>query len=256
MKYKKLLIFITSLIFITTLFFSSIFLFKIAEINVTTRKISGSNNYIDVLTTEYAKNYKGKNIIFTASENIKSDLENLSSYIKVNKIEKVFPNKLNIEVEERLEVFSLKYNEEYCVFDENLKLLSVKKENVNNINGLNNVELVLSLSDYNETLFASSKVLEFYDEQTQEMFDIIKSIVVERKDNIKSISVNVRSDGKINRFIVVTMTEGMEIQIDKSNERVKDKFDKLFEYYDSCDNKGDTLRRYVTLRDNGEIVVV
>ncbi len=256
MKYKKLLIFITSLIFISTLVFSSVFLFKIAEINVTSHKIKGSNNFIDVVLEEYAKTYEGKNLIFKSSKNIKSDLENLSGYIKVNKVEKVFPNKLNIEVEERAEVFSLKYNGDYYVFDETLKLLTKKSENVNNVNGLSNVELYLNLSDFNENGFLNSDKLEFYDQEMKNTFAEISGLILERKENIKSIKVNVRSDGKINRFLLFTMTEGIEIQIDKSNERVKDKLEKLFEYYDACENKGDTVRRYITLRDSGEIVVV
>jgi hypothetical protein len=52
------------------------------------------------------------------------------------------------------------------------------------------------------------------------------------------------------------MTEGMEIQIDKANILVKDKLIKLFEYYDLCENKGDVIKRYVTLKENGDIVVV
>ncbi len=256
MKYKKLLIFITSLIFITTLAFSSIFVFKVAEINLTTIEVNGSSSQINVISSEYAKSYEGKNILFINSKKFKSELENLSGYIKVNKFEKVYPNKINLEIEERVEVFSLKHNGTYYVFDENLTLLTQKKDNINNVNYLPNIELDLNLSDYNENSFLNGRYLELYDEETRKTLNALKETVLERKENIKSIKINVRSDGKINRFLLITMTEGMEIQIDKSNERAKDKLLKLFEYYDACNNKGDTVRRYVTLRDNGEIVVV
>lgn len=256
MKYKKLLIFITSLIFITTLIFSSVFLFKVAEIDLAVNSVKGSNENIHDVAVEYLNSYKGKNIIFTNAKGISEELEQLSGYVKVNGVQKVFPNKLAVDIEERLEIFTIKYQNEYYVLDENFKTLVKKQENVNNINGLPNILLDISLSDYNEDTLVSSKTLALYDKEMVKAFNEMKDLILSRKENITAIKVNVRSDGMLNRYLVFTMTEGMEIQIDKVNELSKDKLSKLFEYYDSTENKGDTIRRYVTLRDDGEIVVV
>ncbi len=256
MKYKKLLIFITSLIFVTALIFSSVFLFRIAEINLTVNSLRGSNENVNGVVSTYMKSYEGKSIVLSSKKKIKLELEGLSKYVKVISVEKVFPNKLNVEVEERLETYALEYQNAYYIFDEDLKLLDKKQENLNNINYMPNIELILNLSDYNEKSFLNEKSLNFYDSETQNCFEIIKQKVLDRRENIKSITVNVRTDGKINKYLVLTMTEGLEIQIDKSNERLEDKLNKLFEYYDQSENKGDTVKRYVTLKDNGEIVVI
>ncbi len=256
MKYKKLLIFITSLIFVTALIFSSVFLFRIAEINLTVNSLRGSNENVNGIVSTYMEAYEGKSIVLSSKKKIKSELEGLSKYVKVVNIKKVFPNKLSVEVEERLETYALEYQNAYYIFDEDLKLLDKKQENLNNINYMPNIELILNLSDYNESSFLNEKSLDFYDIETQNYFEIIKQKVLDRRENIKSITVNVRTDGKLNKYLVLTMTEGLEIQIDKSNERLEDKLNKLFEYYDQSENKGDTVKRYVTLKDNGEIVVI
>ena len=256
MKYKKLLIFITSLIFIMTLIFSSVFLFKIAEIDVTVNSVVGSNENINGIVKEHVGLYQGKNLIFISTNKIEEELEKISGYVKVKSVVKVFPNKLLVSVEERVEVYAIKYQGEYWIFDEDFKTLIKKQDNLNNVNELSNIVLEISLSDYNEETLKSANSLSLYDDEMQNTFNEIKNLIVSRKENIKSIKVNVRSDGKINRYLSFVMTEGMEIQIDKVNVRTTDKLNKLLEYYDLCENKGDTIKRYVTLRDDGEIVVV
>ena len=256
MKYKKLLIFITSLIFFTTLIFSSVFLFRIAEIDLTVNSVVGSNENVNGVVSTCLEEYKGKNLIFVNTNKLEDELENISGYVKVKSIDKAFPNKLQVTVEERVEIYAINYQDEYWVLDEDFKTLTKKAENVNNINGLPNVLLDVNISDFNETSLKSSSILSFYDEYIQNSFNEIKDLIVSRKENIKSIKVNVRSDGQLNRYFSFTMTEGMEIQIDKVNISTKDKLLKLFDYYDSCENKGDAIKRYVTLKENGEISVV
>ena len=256
MKYKKLLIFITSLIFVTTLIFSSVFLFKIAEIDLTVNSVVGSSENVNGIVSNCLETYKGKNLIFASTDKIEGELEKASGYVKVKSVNKVFPNKLSVEVEERVEVYAIKYQEEFWILDEDFKTLVKKEDNLNNINGLPNILLDISLSDFDENTLKSSNTLSIYDSEMQKAFNEIKDLVVERKENIKSIKLNVRSDGQLNRYLSFTMTEGIEIQIDKANISIKDKLIKLFEYYDLCENKGDVIKRYVTLKDNGEIVVV
>jgi hypothetical protein len=79
---------------------------------------------------------------------------------------------------------------------------------------------------------------------------------VSRRQNVKSITLNVRSDGKLNRFLSFNMTECVVIQIDKVEEYTADKLNKLFNYYDALENKGDIIKKYVTKLENGDIVVL
>ena len=246
----------TSLIFITTLVFSFVFVFKTAEIQVSSFEIEGSNNDISELTLDYLNDYYKKNLIFISKKKIKSNLEELSGYISVKLVEKKLPNKLIVKVEERREVYSFKVNDKYMILDENLKVLAQKDKNVNNINGLSNVEIKANLSDYDVNLLTKGCDFKFYDEDINRGFTLLKSYVINRKENIKSIEVNVRSNGKINKYLLFTMTEGLTIQIDKAGEDLEDKLIKMFEYYDLLENKGDTVKRYVTKLNTGEIVVV
>ncbi|MBO5926926.1 MAG: FtsQ-type POTRA domain-containing protein [Clostridia bacterium] len=256
MKYKKLLLFTTSLIFIITLVFSLAYVFRVAEINVKCNELSGSNEPISEMANLYLEDYYQENIIFLNKNRIKEDLENISGYIEVKKVEKKYPNKLIVEIVERREVYSFKSGNDFWALNESFNVITKKSENVNNLTGLPNVEIVVNLADYDDSKLIKGGKLSLYDNKTAESFNIIKQLVVERKENLKSITVNVRSDGKVNRYLLVTMTEGMVFQIDKSDEFLMDKLLVMFEFYDAFENKGDEIKRYVTKLDSGEIKVV
>ncbi len=245
----------TSLIFITTLVFSFIYVFKTAEIQVSSYEIEGSNNNITSISNEVLSSYHKKNLIFISKKKLKSKLESKSGYINVKSIEKNLPNKLIVTIEERREVYSFKVNDKYMILDENLRVLIEKDQNINNVNALTNIEIKANLADYDANLLSTGADFKFYDEEINKSFEILRSFIIERKENVKAVEVNVRTDGQINKYLLFTMTEGLTIQIDKANENLEDKLIKMFEYYDSTENKGDTQKRYVTKLTTGEIVV-
>lgn len=256
MKYKRLLLLITSLIFITALVCCFFTMFKTAEINVSASQIENSSEDILSLSTSSLEKYHKKNLVFINKANIKSELESLSGYISVDKIEKKFPNKLNIKISERKEAYAIKLSNKYAIVDNNYVIIKIKDENVCNIDSLPLIEFKVNIADYDETHINEGKSFLLYDEKINSVLKTLSPFISARRENVKSIAVNVRSDGKLNRFLSFKMTEGVEIQIDKVDEFSEDKLLKLFDYYDSLENKGDIQKKYVTKLDGGEIVVL
>ena len=255
MKYKKLLIFVTSLIFLVTLVVSFVTIFKVAEIELHVVEIENSNVELKESCVNVLENYKNKNLIFIKKSNVENELKSTSGYVKVVSLEKAYPNRLVISVEEREEAYAVKAGDKYAVLDKDFNVLAVKNENVNNLNKAN-VEIKSDLSNYDESLLVVGGAFKLYDDSSTAILNTISPKIVEMRENLKSIFVNVKSDGQDNRFIRLTFVEGLEIEIDKVDEYTLEKLEKAFDYYKNSSNKGDTVKKYVTKLVTGEIVVL
>ena len=255
MKYKKLLIFVTSLIFLVTLVVSFVTIFKVAEIELHVVEIENSNVELKESCVSVLENYKNKNLVFIKKSNVENELKSTSGYVKVVSLEKAYPNRLVISVEEREEAYTVKTGDKYAVLDKDFNVLAVKNENVNNLNK-SNVEIKSDLSNYDESLLVVGGAFKFYDDSSTAILNTISPNIIIMRENLKSIFVNVKTDGQDNRFIRLTFVEGLEIEIDKVDEYTLEKLEKAFDYYNNSSNKGDIVKKYVTKLVTGEIVVL
>ena len=256
MKYKKLLLLITSLIFFTALFCSFFAVFKTAEIFVCCKQIENSPEDLSNSTKVLLEKYHNKNLVFINKDKLKNEIESLSGYIKVDDIDKKFPNKLNVYISERKEEYAIKLLNGYLIVDSEYKVLKVNDKNCNNVDNLPLIEFNVNVADYDETIIKQGTRFTLYDTATNNVLSTLSTYLKNRRQNVKSITINVRSDGKLNRFLTFEMAEGVIIQIDKVDENTVEKLEKLFNYYDTLENKGDIVKKYVTKLESGDIVVL
>ena len=88
MKHKKLLIAVTCLFFVVVSIICFTALYRVADVIVTAETVVNSNEGVSNLAESYLSEFKGKNLVFTSTNDIKNDLENKSPYLKVEKVNK------------------------------------------------------------------------------------------------------------------------------------------------------------------------
>ena len=231
-------------------------LFKTAEIKINYVSISTSTESVSQKAKEGLEDYYNKNLLFISEDKLRAKLEQISPYVEVESIEKKYPNKLVVNVTERVEVLTVKSGDSYYAVDNKFFVLSKKVTNQNNVDGKRNILLNVNIADYDETTLQVGSTFKINEIETQKYLIENLSLITENRQSVLSVDVNVVSDGVKNRTLTVTMLEGLVVQIDKADENTKQKLKKLFEYYQALENKGDTQKRYVTTLTSGEIVVV
>ena len=259
MKYKRVLIFVTILFFVTVLIYASSMLFTINEIEVKATTITNSNEDIVKKAEDALNIYKGKNYLFTSTKKVSGEVEKSSSYTQVVSVTKSFPNKIVVEIKERKEALALVYNSKYYVLDDTLTILKIDDKNANNIDGLKNVELTLNVADYGQAELNVGNVLNVYDNTA---FNYIKTSVltlIQNRQNLESVNVEVKRDGIEYNRMSLTMREGVMFKIQKANEETSEKLSKAFEFYNSLTlpsgNKSEGEYFVYKLESSGEIVV-
>lgn len=259
MKYKRALIFVTILFFVTILIFASSMLFRIGEIEVKGNVISNSSENVLSKAESALSQFKGKNYVFTSAKSVQSAVENSSSYAKVVSVKKSFPNKIVVEVKERKEALCLVYNSKYYVLDEELTILKIADNNVNNLDGLKNVELNLNVADYGQAELKVGNVLNIYDAVTSNYLKSSIAKLTYNRANIESVLIEVKRDGIAYNRLTLTMREGVTFRIQKAHESTLLKLDKAFEFYSELTlpigNKGEGEYFVYILESTGEVTI-
>ncbi|MBR5438923.1 MAG: FtsQ-type POTRA domain-containing protein [Clostridia bacterium] len=259
MKYKRVLILVTILFFVTVSIFASAMLFTVNEIEIKADVIASSGEGVQSKAETVLSSYKGKNYIFTDTNKIANEVQKSSPYVKVVSVNKVFPNKIVVEIKERKEALCLVYDSKYYVLDEELVILKISNSNENNVDGLKNVELNLNVADYGQAELAVGAKLNVYD---QTAFSYLKNSVtkfVENRQNLESVTLEVKRDGNVYNRLTLAMREGVKFRIQKANEETLEKLDKAFEFYSNLTmpngNKGEGDYFVFKLESSGDVVV-
>ena len=253
MKYKKLLVFITCLLFVTVAVFCLASAFKVTDIELNVTVVEGSDEGVTAKCEQELLKYKDKNLLFVNTDKIGESLSDLSGYVDVVEVKKVFPNKLSISVNERVEAFSIFNGEKYYALDKAFNVLSEKQSLKNNVSGIDNVEIKLSLSDFSTDVKVGKK-LEIYDDNTFTYLTLCADKLYEIKDSLKSVTVTVKKEGISYKAITLEMKEGVVFTLLKADENTVEKLNATYEFYLALENKG--AGKYITvLEDNGNISI-
>ena len=253
MKYKKLLVFITCLLFVTVAVFCLASAFKVTDIDLNSTTVVGSNEDITAKCNDELLKYKDQNLLFLNTDEISEKLKSLSGYIDVVEVKKVFPNKLSITVNERIEAFSLSVGDKYYALDKSFVVISEKQSLKNNVTNNDNVEIKFTLSDF-DTDVKVGKKLDVYDQDTISYLTKCSESLYAVKDSLKSVSVTVKKDGIFYRALTLNMKEGVSFTLLKADEKTLEKIDATYAFYLGLDNKGEG--EYITvLEDNGAITI-
>ena len=230
-------------------------LFKVADVVVSAETVNASQEDILDLTENYVNETNGKNLIFVNEKTIKSDLENLSPYLKVESVKKVFPNKIEVTVKERAEAYAIFNGGSYYVLDDELFCVAKKSENVSNIDGNRHVLIDVSVSDYSVTALQVGKQFTLSDEVSNNTLQKLLSTVKNCRNNVLSLNVKVKENSFFNRQIKVVFIEGVEIILDRVEINALEKFLFAYSYYQALSDKSYALLTLSTSSETGEFII-
>ncbi len=255
MKYKRLLILVTILISITALVFCGTAILSVAEITVEITSVQNSTVNLEYETQKITNKYETKNLLFIKEDKLKKELEDCSGYIKVEKIKKEYPNRIFIKIQERTEYFTINYNSKFYMVDSEFKVLAVRDDNVNSVDGLKNTVLKITTLDFDENQLLKNNKLVLYDKEVEFSIKNSYAFLKNRRGDIKEVSlVTVRDGIKVKNF-TFEMIEGMKINVLNFNVDTQNKLNALFDFYDNFDNKSDNLSEYYVIYSNGAYTV-
>lgn len=125
MKSKRIIIIFSILLFLSLAVVLSSILFKIDSVEV----VYASDPVLNVEKSDVESSlaqYKGTSIFFLNAKKIANKLESEVANLKVIKIDRLFPKKIRITVQERIEVYCFQIGEDYVYTDYNCKVLRIE----------------------------------------------------------------------------------------------------------------------------------
>lgn len=207
MKHKRLFAISTALVYLVFMILCLAYAFSVKHINSEYIMQADSVRYEKV--ESILSDCENKNLCFVNLKKIKNKIEK-DAYLKVLKIEKKFPNSINVTVEERKEMFEINVDGQYFVLDENYFVLAKKS-----VSG-DNVKLELEESVYDKN---SLKIKGTFKLVAKEMENCIAKMLDNFSDwknlltKIKIEAVNSSSD---NYRVTFYTTQGCQIEIRKA----------------------------------------
>ncbi len=206
-------------------------IFNVKGVDATYTLYDVTEEKVDILETKLDK-YVGKNLLFVNTDDIVEEIEE-DAYMQVVSIEKEYPNRINVTVKERREVFVMDYNEQKYVLAENGFVLSefTKTEYDSrdyieiNLEGVNITELTIG-----------SDVKTDSDEIFYTSLSLAKEVNL--TDCIDSFTVKAYTDEVGDEFVRLATVEfntytKVKIVIPRIDIRGAEKVCKAFEVYDS-----------------------
>jgi cell division protein FtsQ len=160
-------------------------LIRINLFNVKEIEISGNNIITEEQIIEKANINKGDNLFkinrFTVADKLRE-----IGYIENIDIDKVFPNSIRIEINERIPYVEVIFNGKYYVFDVNSILLEKRSEPLEGLTLISNIKI--EDIEVGEELNINSSFIEiFKDDKVIDVVRKIKSIDFSDQNNIKII---------------------------------------------------------------------
>lgn len=234
MKRKRLLIVSTALIYIFFVLLCLAYAFSIKHVNTDYIIQNGSVRYQKV--ENILSGYKNKNLCFVDLDKIRAKIEK-DAYLKVNKIEKKYPNSINVIVEERKEMFEITYNSEIYVLDENYFVLNKKSENGDNI------KLSLDRAVYDASSLTVKGTFKFAKVELENCILSMLSVFSDWKNLLSEIKVEKIGDYYDNYRVLFKTTQGCVIEIQQALEQTEQKVNRSYETYEGLTDleKTDTI---------------
>lgn len=232
MKHKRLIIATTILVFTMVCALSLKELFKVQDITVE-YLVSSTEASEDVLVL--LDKYKGKSI-FSIDEQKIIDEITANRYLKVNSVEKKYPNELVINLSERIEkYYYISEDSKVYFFDEEFFV-------VRSSDNLANEEQILTQICFEhiegQTIYPSCELKSTFVFTNQKNADLslIMSEASSVSEQIKKITFVFTPEAG-NYYIRIMMQEGATIEIRKAGESLAEKVNVGVSYYLSLEEK-------------------
>ncbi len=252
-KSKKILIIISAIVFIMALIGCFMLLFTVKKIDV----VYSSSEFIDgEKIQKKLDGFKDNILLFLDEDTVKESIKT-ETYAKIVKIEKKFPNSLLIEIEERKEVYLVKFDDKTVITDEEGFILregSLDDENNRlislNFKGVSVLKFGVGekLKTDRDNLYRSTLKIA----KSVGLYDCIKAITVGEEKETSSGGIAFLDD------ILVDTYTGVSIYVSKANENGEEKIEEAFKAYEQETN--DYQKFYSSMRvykeDSGKISVI
>lgn len=241
MKNKKLIISIISVVFAVVVICLAVSVFTVKQVDV---KFTFSANNVE--TTEINSSmdgFVGKNLLFLDTKDISNELEK-NPYIEVLNVEKKFPNIVEVSVKERREIYSVTFSGKTYITDMNgLVLCEKNPEKTYGEHELINLELKNITV---EELTVGKVIKTNADSFLSTAFEISKS--VDLTDSVKTLKVEKRFSGTDNLYLSFETYSGVNIVINKAEEKGQEKALMGFSVYDT--ETDDYVKSFNTIEVN------
>ncbi len=250
MKHKRLIIATTILVFAMVCVLSLKELFKVQDITVI-YSVSSTASTEDVLVL--LDKYKGKSIFGINEQKITEEIT-ANRYLKVNSVEKKFPNELVINLSERIEKYYY-INEDAKVFffDEEFFVVRTSDNLANE--GQILTQICFEHIEQGKTVTASCelKSIFIFPEQKNEDLKVIVSEASTVREQIKKVTF-VFTPEVGNYYLRLTMQEGATIEIRKAGESLSQKVSVGISYYLSLEESRKIVGTVVVQKVEGGVI--
>ncbi len=250
MKRKRLLVISTALIYVFFVLLCLAYAFSLKHVN--SEYIVQSNSVRYQKVENLLSGYKNKNLCFLDLDKITTKIEK-DPYLKVNKIEKKYPNSINIAVEERKEMFEITYNSEVYVLDENYFILNKKTENGDNI------LLSLDGSVFDVDSLEIKSTFKFNKHELENCINLMLNLFSDWKNLLSEVKVE-RVGGEYGQYydrysIYFKTIQGSIIKIQDVLEQPEEKVSLAYETYEELSDLEKTDTIVIALKVKEEIKV-
>ena len=247
MKYPKLILILSSVLaaLVVVLFLTSLFSVKDSEFSCS---VYGEADFEEL--EEILGAYKGKNILFIDTENIRKEI-NDKTFFNAESVKKIYPSTIGVTLSARQERYAVQDGDEYYILDEAFTVTEKRASVKNRSDALDNI--VLSFKGVEPpALSIKTRV----DAGANVEFGLIGEItrgLSSPRDHITAITFDDRGYGDY--YILVSMREGVTVEIRKARERIAEKVQKAFDKYFALSDKDKLSGRVICYElVSGEIV--
>lgn len=245
MKTKRIVTILIAVAFITVVLFSVFFSFSLKKIDFDFNVVKGTDA-LEVVET--SNKYMGKNLLTFDIDTIKNEIEE-NPYFEVVSIKKQNPNTVKVSVNERIETFALKHEEEFLILSKDGHVLKTVKSD----EYVDSTSIVTLNCDALE--FGSINVGGKVEFVKNDIFvSIIESLnYVSCNDCIKEVVVEVTDLNYNAKFYLYS---GVNILVTKVNEDASNKLKQGFMAYNGeiADSDGNTISDYEKFTSSIEVV--
>ncbi len=227
MKTKKLAVIIVAIVFVSVMLISCIALFSVKKINV---------NYSVGETSDTASiqkeldGFKGKNLLFLDESEVADSLSDFY-YMEVVSVKKNFPNEIDVEIKQRVEVYEIvDGGVSYVTTENGFVLDTVASPAVVGEESLSRDKIRLSLKGVTISDASAGKIISTSaDELLARVFEMAKS--VQLTNSIKLVELDVAIEKANAIFYTYT---GVKIVVNKIMDDGVKKIETAFEKYNSA----------------------
>lgn len=217
MRYKGLIITSTVLVFLMASVLAFVWLFKVRYVEVDVfAEVSETEETYEYVNGLLEDRYFGKSFFSFNEKDVKNTLiEN--PYIKIKRIKKVFPDRIQVSVEKRVERFALYYNSVYYITDSDYFIL--RKVTDKNLVKEGIIEMKLDGIDLDESSLAVGSALGYHN---ADIVGYMTAVFSDFSDGLNLVN-NVTLMGRQNWIRFYTKTGVcIEFSFAKSNPTISD----------------------------------